>query len=118
MEVSQSDQDLLEDMEGLMEEKEFVFVKQSLLSKQIPTRCSKAPDSSPCSSPKSSPKFHSRIPQLGVFSNSPDSDTNKVNYLKRTIIQTNHLKTKLEFLHLKWDDVTIISLDIEVMYTD
>jgi hypothetical protein len=37
MEVLQSGQNLLAEMEGLMGEKEVKFVKQSLLSKQIPT---------------------------------------------------------------------------------
>jgi hypothetical protein len=37
MEVLHSGQDLLDEMEGLMGEKEVKFVKQSLLSKQLPT---------------------------------------------------------------------------------
>jgi hypothetical protein len=37
MEVFESGQDLLDDKEGLIEEKRFVVVKQSLLSRQIHT---------------------------------------------------------------------------------
>jgi hypothetical protein len=49
MEVLQSGQDLLDEMEGLMGEKEVKFVKQSLLSKQIPTPLLIKDHKKPCS---------------------------------------------------------------------
>ena len=43
-------------------------------------------------------------------------DTNDINPMKRTIVQSSHLKVQLEQLNLKADGCTIASLDIINMY--
>jgi hypothetical protein len=85
MAVLQSGQDLLEEMESMMGEKEVKFVKQSLLSKQIPTPSLLIKDhKKPCSTTGSTTGEHPTrlivpgqnffsFPQNGKFSNSHDS---------------------------------------------
>jgi hypothetical protein len=106
LEVFESGQDLLEDMERLMEENEFALVKKSLSSKQIPTPLLLIKDhKKPCSTTGDHPtrlivhaqNFTSAFPKLGYLAIHKILDTkNKFDYLKRTIIQASDLKTKLE----------------------
>jgi hypothetical protein len=106
-------------------EKEDKFFKQSLLSKQIPTPSLLIKDhKKPCSTTGELPtrlivpaqNFTAAFPKMGYLAIRRILDSNKVNNSKRTIIQASDLKAKLDSLHIQQDNVTIISLDIEVMY--
>jgi hypothetical protein len=116
---------LLDDLEGLMGKKENKFVKQSLLSRKIPTPSLLIKDHKKASSTREFPtrlvvdpaqNFTSAFPKLGYLAIRQILDSNHVDYSQRTIVQAIDLKEKFELLHICRDDVTIISLDIEAMY--
>jgi hypothetical protein len=124
MDASESGKELLDDLEGLMGKKEYTFVKQSLLSKKIPTPSLLIKDHKKASLMGEFPtrlvvpaqNFTSAFPKLGNLAIRRILDSNHVDYWKRTIVLASDLKEKLESLHICRDDVTIISLDIEAMY--
>jgi hypothetical protein len=116
---------LLDDLEGLMGKKENKFVKQSLLSRKIPTPSLLIKDHKKASSTREFPSrlvvvpaqnFTSVFPKLGYLAIRQILDSNHVDYSKRTIVQAIDLKEKFGLLHICRDDVTIILLDIEAMY--
>jgi hypothetical protein len=107
-----------------MGKKEYKFVKQSLLSRNIPTPSLFIKDHKKASSTGEFPthlvvpaqNFTSAFPKLGYLAIRQILDSNHVDYSRRTIVLESELKEKLESLHICQDDVTIISLDIEAMY--
>jgi hypothetical protein len=108
MDVLESGKELLDDLEGLMGKKEYKFVKQSLLSKKIPTPSLLIKDQKKALSTGEFPthlvvpaqNFTSAFPKLGFLAVRRSLDANHVDYSKRTIVQATNVKEKLESLHI------------------
>jgi hypothetical protein len=108
MDILESGKELLDDLEGLMGKKEYKFVKQSLLSRKIPTPSLLIKDHKKASSTGEFPtrlvvpaqNFTSAFPKLGYIAVHQILDSNHVDYSKRTIIQASNLKEKLKSLHI------------------
>ena len=107
-----------------MNEKEFLFLCESINSKSIPTPKLLIKDHK---NPEKSGNFPSRLvvpatnfaagfPRIGYLGIKRIFNENDIVYNNNTIIQASDLKEDLEKLALKRDETTIISLHIKAMY--
>lgn len=116
--------DLLDDLEDIVSEDECNFTKETIDSKSIPTLKSPIKDHK---DPNEDGDFPTRIvvpamnftagfPKLGFTGIEKIFDKNKIDHMKKTIIQASDLKQKLEKLKIVKNNSTIASLDIVSFY--
>ena len=60
--------------------------------------------------------FTAAFPNIGYRGIRKIFDDNKINYMRKTIIQASHLKETFESIDINEEDCTIMSLDIEAFY--
>lgn len=117
-------QELLEKFEPLMNKGEYEFIEQFIKTRRIPMPRLLIKDHKPTNDDGTYPtrllvpatNFTQCFAKLSYKAIKAIFDANDINPMKRTIIQSSHLKMQLEGLDLKADNCTICSLDIVDMY--
>ena len=124
IQVSDEALELLESLEDVMSEDEYYYVKESILSKAIPSPKLLIKDHKEINDDGNYPtrlvvpatNFTSAFSKLGYIGIKKIIDGADIVYTKKTIVQASHLKTQLESLNINKNRHTIFSLDIEAFY--
>jgi hypothetical protein len=117
-------EELLEDIDRLCSKGERDFIQESLKSKAIPSpklliKDHKKKDkwgNFPTRLVIPATNFTSAFPKLGYMGIKKIFDDEKVNYMKKTIVQASHAKGILEKLFINKSSHTVFSLDIKSFY--
>jgi hypothetical protein len=115
---------LLSTLGHMLSEEEMVFVEEALESRAVPTPKLLIKNHKPMNSKGEymtrlivpATNFTAAFPKVGYLGIKNIFDQNGVDYSGSTITQASQLKMTLEKLHLKRDNVTIISFDAVKMY--
>jgi hypothetical protein len=119
IEVTEKAMELLEEKREMLSEKETNFLLQSINSKAIPAPKLLIKDHKKADENGNFPtrlvvpanNFTSAFPKLGYLGIKRIFDSNKVNYMKRTIIQASDLKKTLQAMAINDTNSTIVSID-------
>ena len=116
--------DKLETIKPILSESEFNYVKSTITKRAIPTVQLLVKDHKKKNEHGDFPtrlvvpakNFTAGFPHVGQRGIKEILDRNKINYMKKTIVQALDLKQKLEALNITRSDYTIATIDAKNMY--
>ena len=121
IEVEEQANNLLEQIQNNLTENEAAFIRQTLKSKAIPSPKLLIKDHKKVGKNGKFPtrlvvpanNFTSAFPRMGYLGIKKILDDNRINYMKKTIIQASDLKEKIETMNITNHNSTILSIDAE-----